>query len=137
MPTLSTVSPPVNVEATQVSASAPVEVSWSLPSNGLATITAYRIFYGDGESALMPSFVTSIILSLNRDSVGETVSLRSEADLLTSQLINVTVHYYWSAKNTLYAVAKHVCTYLLPLTQPFQRTQQLKMFILSVLVPVL
>ena len=33
----------------------------------------------------MPSFVTSIILSLNRDSVGETVSLRSEADQLTSQ----------------------------------------------------
>ena len=91
MPTLPAVSPPVNVEATQVSASAPVEVSWSLPSNGSATITAYRIFYGDGESALMPSFVTSIILSLNRDSVGETVSLRSEADQITSQLINVTI----------------------------------------------
>ena len=39
----------------------------------------------------MPSFVTRIILSLNEDSVGETVSLRSEADQLTSQFINVTI----------------------------------------------
>ena len=91
MPILPAVSPPVNVEATQASASAPVEVSWSPPSDELATITAYRIFYGNGENASMPSFVTRIILSLNKDSVGETVSLRSEADQLTSQLINVTI----------------------------------------------
>ena len=41
----------------------------------------------------MPSIVTRIILSLNEDSVGETVSLRSETDqlLLFSELINVTV----------------------------------------------
>ena len=91
MPTLPAVSPPVNVEATQASATAPVEVSWSPPSDGSATITAYRIFYSNGESALMPSFVTRIILSLNEDSVGETVYLRSEADQLTSQLINVTI----------------------------------------------
>ena len=39
----------------------------------------------------MPSIVTRIILSLNEDSVGQTVSLRSEADQLTSQLINATI----------------------------------------------
>ena len=83
--------PPVNVEATQASASAPVEVSWSPPSDGPATITAYRIFYGNGENLSVLSIVTSIMLSLNEDSVGQTVSLRSETDQLTSQLINVTV----------------------------------------------
>ena len=87
----SAVSPPVNVEATQASASAPVEVSWSPPSDGSATITAYRIFYGNGENASVPSTITGIILSLNEDSVGQTVSVRSEADQLTSQLINVTI----------------------------------------------
>ena len=41
----------------------------------------------------MTSIVTRIILSLNEDSVGETVSLRSEADQLDliSELINVTI----------------------------------------------
>ena len=133
--TFTAVSPPVNVEATQASASAPVEVSWSPPSDGLATITAYRIFYSGGESASMPSFVTSIILSLNRDSVGETVSLRSEADQLTSQLINVTI----TGQLDHSVCCKHVCTStdpsLPPHIQPLQKTQQLKMFILS--VPVL
>ena len=91
--TTSAVSPPVNVEATQASASAPVEVSWSPPSDGSATITAYRIFYGNGENVSVLSIVTRIILSSNGDSVGQTVSLRSETDqlLLFSELINVTV----------------------------------------------
>ena len=84
-------APPVNVEATQASASAPVEVSWSPPSDGPTTITAYRIFYGNGENQLVFPPITGIILSLNEDSVGETVSLRSEADQLSSQLINVTI----------------------------------------------
>ena len=87
----SAIAPPVDVEATQASASAPVEVSWSPPSDRSATITAYRIFYGNGENLSVPSIVTRIILSLNKDSVGETVSLRSEADQLTSQLINVAI----------------------------------------------
>ena len=68
-----------------------MEVSWSPPSDGSATITAYKIFYGNGENVSVLSIVTSIMLSLNEDSVGETVSLRSEADQLTSQLINVTI----------------------------------------------
>ena len=136
MPTFPAVSPPANVEATQASASAPVEVSWSPPSDGPATITAYRIFYSDGENASMPSFVTSIILSLNGDSVGETVSLRSEVDQLTSQLINVTITGQLDPHTVC---CKHVCTStdpsLPPHIQPLQKTQQLKMFILS--VPVL
>ena len=135
MPTLSAVSTPVNVEATQASLSAPVEVSWSPPSDGSATITAYRIFYGNGESASMPSFVTRIILSLNEDSVGETVSLRSEADQLSSQLINVTI----TGQLDHTVCCKHVRTStdpsLPPHIQPLQKTQKLKIFLLSVLVP--
>ena len=135
MPTLSAVSTPVNVEATQASTSAPVEVSWSPPSDGSATITAYRIFYGNGENASMPSFVTRIILSLNDDSVGETVSLRSEADQLSSQLINVTI----TGQLDHIVCCKHVFAstdpFLPPHIQPLQRTHQLKMFLLSVLVP--
>ena len=59
----------------------------------LRTITAYRIFYGNGENVSVPSTITGIILSLNEDSVGQTVSLLSETDqlLLPSELINVTV----------------------------------------------
>ena len=68
-----------------------MEVSWSPPSDGSATITGFRIFYGNGENVLVPSTITGIILSMNEDSVGQTVSLRSEADQLTSQLINVTI----------------------------------------------
>ena len=89
--TLNAAAPPLNVQATQSSASAPVEVSWSPPSSGATNITGYRIFYGNGENVSVPSFVTRIILTLNKDSVGETVSVRSEADQLASQLITVTV----------------------------------------------
>ena len=84
-------APPLNVQATQSSASAPVEVSWSPPSSGATSITGYRIFYGNGENASMPPKVTGIKLALNKDSVGETVSLHSEANQLASQLITVTV----------------------------------------------
>ena len=110
MPTFPALSPPVNVEATQASASAPVEVSWSPPSDGPAIITAYRIFYGNGENVSVPSFVTRIILSLNEDSVGETVSLRSEADQLTSQLINVTT----TGQLDHIVCCKHLCISLSP-----------------------
>ena len=116
-------APPVNVEATQASASAPVEVSWSPPSDGSATITAYRIFYGNGENQIVFPPITGIILSLNEDSVGETVSLRSEADQLTSQLINVTITGQLKHTACMYAV--NMCTYYLsPSTHiysPFRR----------------
>ena len=112
MPILPAVSPPVNVEATQASASAPVEVCWSPPSDRPATITAYRIFYGNGGSASMPSFVTRIILSLNEDSVGETVYLRSETDQLTSQLINVTI----TGQLDHTVCCEHLCISLSPST---------------------
>ena len=100
--------PPVNVEATRASASAPVEVSWSPPSDRSVTITAYRIFYGNGENEFVSSTVTGIILSLNEDSVGQTVSIRSEADQLTSQLINVTVTGQLSLKSTVYCYANMI-----------------------------
>ena len=83
--------PPLNVQGTQASASAPVEVSWSPPSSGANNITGYRIYYGNENNISVPSVVTGSILALNKDSLGETVSVRSEADLLASQLISVTI----------------------------------------------
>ena len=56
-------------------------VNWSSPSDRAATITAYRIFYVNGESVLVPSTITGIILSLNEDSVSQTESLHSEAQI--------------------------------------------------------
>ena len=47
-------APPLNVQATQASVSAPVEVSWSPPSGGAATITGYRIFYDGREILFLP-----------------------------------------------------------------------------------
>ena len=84
-------APPLNVQATQDSASAPVEVSWSPPSGGAATITGYRIFYGNGENVSVPSIVTGIILSLSGNLIGQTVSIHSEVDQLISELITVTI----------------------------------------------
>ena len=80
--------PPLNVQATQSSASAPVEVSWSPPSTN---ITGYRIFYGSGKNVSLPSVATYIGLALNKYSVGETVSVRSEADQIFSEFVNATV----------------------------------------------
>ena len=79
------------MQATQASASAPVEVSWSPPSGGAATITGYRIFYGNGESVSVPSVITGISLTLNGNYIGQSVSIRSELAQLSSELINVTV----------------------------------------------
>ena len=83
--------PPLNVQATQSSASAPVEVSWSPPTSGATNITGYRIFYGNGKNVSVPSVVTIIGLALNKDSVGETVSVRSEADQLFSEYVTITI----------------------------------------------
>ena len=86
------VAPPTNVQASQSNASAPVEVSWDLPSSGDVTITGYRIFYGDGEYVSVPSIViTSVGLKVNDNAVGQTVSIRSEADGLTSELVIVII----------------------------------------------
>ena len=83
----------MNVQATQSSSSAPVEVSWSPPSDGATNITGYRIFYGSGKSFLAPSYVTSIIFNFveSPSDVGPTVSIRSESMQLPSELIRVAV----------------------------------------------
>ena len=84
------VAPPLNIQATQASASAPVEVSWSPPSGGAATITGYRIFYGNGENMFVNARTLSITIS---GQVGEMISVRSESAhiQLPSELITVTV----------------------------------------------
>ena len=82
---------PLNVQATQSSASAPVEVSWSPPSNGPVTITHYRIFYGNQENVSVAPILTGVALNIDQDVVGQTVSIRSETDQLISKLINVTI----------------------------------------------
>ena len=84
-----TSAPPVNVRATQSSSSAPVEVSWSPPSDGAAT--GYRIFYGNGQSVLVPSVAAYIGLRVDGNYVGQNVSIRSESDQLYSELVNVSV----------------------------------------------
>ena len=93
------VAPPLNVQATQASASAPVEVSWSPPSGGAATITGYRIFHAGRGIAFLPpivfnDFVTSINLNLGQGTkVGQILSIRAESSMshLPSELITVTI----------------------------------------------
>ena len=84
-------APPVGVVATQSSSSAPVEVSWSPPSDGANIITGYRIFYGNGRNLLFSSYVTSIVLNFVGSGEIESVSIRSESEQLPSELISVTV----------------------------------------------
>ena len=81
----------MNIQASQSSSSAPVEVSWSPPSGGADAITGYRIFYAGGKKVAVSSVFTGVFLNLNKDAVGQTVSIRSEADDLTSELITVTI----------------------------------------------
>ena len=79
------------MQATQASASAPVEVSWNPPSGGTAAISGFRILYGSRENVSVPSIVTGIILPLSGNHIGQTVSIHSEADQLISELITVTI----------------------------------------------
>ena len=66
-----------------------MEISWSPPSGGDATITGYRIFYGNGKNVSVPSTVVG--LNFNNIAAGETVSIRSEADELTSELVSIII----------------------------------------------
>ena len=84
------------MQATQASASAPVEVSWSPPSGGAATITGYRIFYDGREILFLPpaDIITGIILNLGQGTkVGQVLSIRAESSTsrLPSELITVTI----------------------------------------------
>ena len=87
------ISLPLNVRATQSGSSAPVEVSWSPPSDGHTSITGYRIFYGNGQNVFVQSVtaITSVDLNVEGDYVGCSVSIRSESDQFYSELISVPV----------------------------------------------
>ena len=80
----------MNVVATQSSSSAPVEVSWSPPSDGADIITGYRIFYDSGKNTSVQAVATSIGLRVIGNHVGQNISVRSEADQLYSKLINTS-----------------------------------------------
>ena len=84
-------APPLNVRATQSGSSAPVEVSWSPPSDGANIITGYRIYYGNGKNTLVEAVATSIGLRVNGNYIGQNISVRSEADQLYSELISTSV----------------------------------------------
>ena len=88
-------APPENVVATQSSSSAPLEISWSPPTDGASysSITGYRVYYGNGQNVFVYSvtIVTSVSLKVDGNYIGQNVSLRSEADDLYSELINVSV----------------------------------------------
>ena len=86
----------MNVQATQASDSAPVEISWSPPSSSNSTVdlnvTGYRIFFDNGENILLPSIITSVGVLVNDVMVGQQISIHSEGEQeLLSELINVTV----------------------------------------------
>ena len=86
--------PPIDVRATQSSLSAPVEVSWSPPTDqGGFEITGYRIFYGSGpDNVSIPStLVASVSFRVNGSYDGQIVSIRSESNQPYSELVNVTV----------------------------------------------
>ena len=70
-----------------------MEVRWSPPSDGANSITGYRIYYGNGQNVFVQSVTTITLVGLNVDEnyVGRSVSIRSEADQLHSELINVPV----------------------------------------------
>jgi hypothetical protein len=86
-------APPLDVRATQSGSSAPVEVSWSPPSDGANGITGYRIYYGNGQNVFVSSVtvITSVSLKVNANYIGQNVSIRSESDQLYSELVNVLV----------------------------------------------
>ena len=86
-------APPLNVRATQSGSSAPVEISWSPPSDGANSITGYRIYYGNGQNVFVSSVTAITLVGLKVDGsyVGQNVSIRSESDQLYSELINVSV----------------------------------------------
>ena len=90
---LSASAPPVDVRATQSGSSAPVEIGWSPPSDGANIITGYRIFYGSGKniSVAAAAIATYIGLRVNENYIGQTVSVRSEADQLYSEVISTSV----------------------------------------------
>lgn len=85
----------MNIQATQSSSSALVEVSWPPLADGAAMITGYRVFYGSGQSLFVTSVnvITLVGLKVDGNYVGRNVSIRSESDLLYSELINVSVTY--------------------------------------------
>ena len=86
-------APPLNVRATQSGSSAPVEVSWSPPSDAAPVIIGYRIVYGNGQNVFVPSAtaITSVSLNVDRSYIGQNVSLRSEFDRVYSELVNVFI----------------------------------------------
>ena len=81
----------MDVVATHSSSSAPVEVSWSPPTDAAPAIIGYRIFYGSGQNLLVPSYVTSIVFNFVKSNQIESVSIRSESVQLPSELISMTV----------------------------------------------
>ena len=81
----------MDVVATQSGSSAPVEVSWRPPSDGANIINGYRIFYGNGQNLLVPSYVTRIVINFVESSQIESVSVRSESTQLPSKSITATV----------------------------------------------
>ena len=69
-----------------------MEVSWSHPSHkGENSITGYRIYYGNRQNFLVPSFVTDIVLNFGESSQVGSVSIRSESTQLPSELITATI----------------------------------------------
>lgn len=91
----------MDVQATQASVSAPVEISWTPPAYSISlntsdqNVTGYRIFFDNGEDFLLPPIITYIGVLTRDVMIGQQISIHSEAELggqlIISELINVTV----------------------------------------------
>jgi hypothetical protein len=90
-----------------------VEVSWSPPSDGANSITGYRIYYGSARGqnvfVLSVTAITLVGLKVDRSYIGQNVSVRSEADQLYSELVNVFVTMgKYLLNNCMITAALHV-----------------------------
>ena len=70
-----------------------MEVSWSPPSDGASGVIGYRIYYGNGQNVFVLSvaIITSVSLKVDGNYISQNVSIRSEADQLYSELVDVSV----------------------------------------------
>ena len=58
-----------------------------------SSITGYRIYYGNGQNVFVCSvtIIASVSLKVDRNYIGQNVSIRSEAGQFHSEHINVSV----------------------------------------------
>ena len=83
----------MDVQATQSGSSAPVEISWSPPSDGTNSITGYRIYYRNGQNLFVTSVTVITSVSLKVDRFEATSDKMCPfAPRLISYIVNVSMY---------------------------------------------